>query len=105
MPGLGPGIHDKNADSRTAKSWMWGGGRGVNDSKAVTVCAELRGQSRSELHFEAIEAADMAVDGIDDSAVVDEHVVDLAGAGRRARHLRHEIGDLLRLVRVRQVVG
>ena len=47
----------------------------------------------------------MAVDGIDDLAVVDERVVDLAGAGRGVRHLRHKIGHLLRLVRVGDVEG
>ena len=47
----------------------------------------------------------MAVDAEHDAAIVDEHVVDLAGAGRRVRDLRREIRDFLRLVRVRQVEG
>src|SRR5580704_15584595 len=59
----------------------------------------------SEIHFHRVEPAGVAVDGIDDGAVVDEHVVDLAGAGRGVRHLRHEIGDFLRLVRVGDVEG
>src|SRR5207244_3786903 len=52
----------------------------------------------SEIHFQCIEAASMAVDGVDDGAVIDEDVVDLAGASRRIRHLRHEIGDFFRLI-------
>src|SRR5712691_524746 len=59
----------------------------------------------SEIHFEGVEAADVAVDAEHDAAVVDKDVVDLAGAGRRVRHLRDEVGDFLRLVGVRGVVG
>src|SRR5215469_5560294 len=60
----------------------------------------------SELHFERVEPADMAVDRIDDLALVDEHVVDLDGTARRPRRrLRDEIPDLLRLVGVGGVVG
>src|SRR5438309_9169056 len=50
-----------------------------------------------EIHFECVEAADMAVDTEHDTAIVDEHVVDLARTGRRVRHLRREIRDFLRL--------
>src|SRR5579863_8244615 len=60
---------------------------------------------RSEVHFERVEATDMAVDGEDDATIVDEYVVDLAGAGRCALDLRAEMPDLFRLVRVRQIVG
>jgi len=42
----------------------------------------------SEIHFQGVEAADMAVDAEHDAAVVDEDVVDLAGAGRRVWPLR-----------------
>src|ERR1700758_2328512 len=44
----------------------------------------------SELHFERVEPADVAVDGIDDLALVDEHVVDL---DRTARRPRRGLGD------------
>src|SRR5271169_291689 len=53
----------------------------------------------SEIHFERVEAADMAVDGIDDLALVDEHVVDLDRSARRARRrFGDEIADLGRLI-------
>src|SRR5262249_24021088 len=39
----------------------------------------------SELHFERIEPADMAIDGVDDLPLIDEHVVDLDRAARRPR--------------------
>ncbi len=53
----------------------------------------------SEIHFERVEAADMAVDRVDDLALVDEHVVDLDRPARRARRrLRNEIADLGRLI-------
>src|SRR5262249_45264637 len=56
----------------------------------------------SELHFERVEPADMAVDGVDDLALVDEHVVDLDRTARRpGRRLGHEIPDLGRLEGVR----
>src|SRR6266849_5956786 len=42
----------------------------------------------------------MAVDGEDDAAVVDEHVVDLRRWGRR-----DEVRDLARFVRISYVVG
>src|SRR6516164_6958919 len=60
----------------------------------------------SELHFERVEPTDMAVDRIDHLALVDEHVVDLDRPARRSRRrLGDEIPDLLRLIRVRGVVG
>src|SRR5271166_4449272 len=60
----------------------------------------------SELHFERVEPADMAVDRIDDLALVDEHIVDLDRAARRPRRrLGDEIPDFGRLVGVRGVVG
>src|SRR5271166_5796934 len=60
----------------------------------------------SELHFERVEPADMAVDRIDDLALVDEYVVDLDGTTRRPRRrLGDEVPDLLRLVGVGGVVG
>ncbi len=48
----------------------------------------------------------MAVDRVDHLALVDEHVVELDGAGRRpGRGRRHEDADGFRLVRVGDVVG
>src|SRR6266508_3086030 len=61
---------------------------------------------RSKIHLQDVEAADVAVDGVDDLALVDEHVVELDGAGRRhRRRRRHENADLLRLVGIGDVVG
>src|SRR5215470_4161014 len=60
----------------------------------------------SEVHFKRVEPSDMAVDGIDDGAFVDEHIVYLDRPGWRALGRgRDEIADLLRLVGVRRVVG
>ena len=43
----------------------------------------------SKIHLEDVEAADVAVDGVDDLALVHEHVVELDGAGGRlVRHAR-----------------
>src|SRR6266478_9861917 len=39
---------------------------------------------RSEVHLKRVEPSDMAVDGINDGALVDEHVVYLDRPGRRA---------------------
>src|ERR1051325_9794676 len=59
-----------------------------------------------EIHLQAVQPADVAVDRVDDLALVDEHVVELDGAGWRAgRCRRHEGADLLRLVRVGDVEG
>src|SRR2546428_11857213 len=45
----------------------------------------------SKVHLQNVEAADVAVDGVDDLALVDEHVVELDGAGgRHRRRPRHE---------------
>src|SRR6266446_3557102 len=60
----------------------------------------------SEVHFKRVEPSDMAVDGINDGALVDEHIVYLDRPGRRALgRCRDEIADLLRLVGVRGVIG
>src|SRR5271155_4902230 len=49
----------------------------------------------SEIHFERVEAADMAIHRVDDLALVDKHVVDLDRPARRARwRFRDEIADL-----------
>src|SRR3984893_5002609 len=37
----------------------------------------------SKIHLQDVEAADVAIDGVDDLALVHEHVVELDGAGRR----------------------
>src|SRR5450759_4804970 len=61
--------------------------------------------SALEIHFKRVEAPGKTVDGIDDTAIIDKNVVELDRA--RARHLRcarHEVRDLLRLVRIGQVV-
>src|SRR6266481_7024517 len=61
---------------------------------------------RSEVHLKRVEPSDMAVDGINDGALVDEHVVDLDRPGRRALGgCRDEIADLFWLVGVGRVVG
>src|ERR1700757_1040952 len=55
----------------------------------------------SEIHFQGVEAGEMAVDRIDDLPLVNERVVDLDRTARRARRrLRDEVPDLLRLVGV-----
>src|SRR5688572_1027135 len=72
-------------------------GSRVSDS----VCARTLG-----IHFQDVQAARKPVDAVDDPFLVDPHVVDLDRAG--GRHLRragNEIGDLLRLVRIRRVVS
>ena len=49
----------------------------------------------SEIHLQDVQPADVAVDGVDDLALVDEHVVDLDRAGgRHRRRRRHEHADL-----------
>src|ERR1700737_1031560 len=63
-------------------------------------------EPRSEVHLKRVEPSDMAVDGINDGALVDEHIVYLDRPGRRALgRCRDEIADLLRLVGVRRVGG
>src|SRR5271167_3113042 len=53
----------------------------------------------SKIHFERVEAADMAVHRIDDLALVYEHVVDLDRTARRPRRrLGDKIADLGRLI-------
>src|SRR6266508_5788949 len=65
-----------------------------------------RSAAFSQAHYEEVVAAGMAVDGEDDAAVVDEHVVDLRRSGRRAGWgRRHEVRDLARFVRIPYVVG
>src|SRR6202022_4482546 len=60
----------------------------------------------SEVHFKCVEPSDMTVDGINDGALVDEHVVYLDRPGRRVLgRCGDEIADLLRLVGVRRVGG
>src|SRR5437660_3315188 len=60
----------------------------------------------SKIHLQNIEPADVTIDGVDDAALVDEHVVHLNCAGRRTgRPWRHENTDLFRLVRIGNVVG
>ena len=55
----------------------------------------------SEIHFEGVEPAGMAVYGINDLAFIDEHVVDLNRPARRPRRrLGDEIADFRRLIRV-----
>jgi hypothetical protein len=57
--------------------------------------------ARSEIHFQNVEAADVAIDGVDDGAFVDEHVIYLDDAGRSARrdHQRLDcrLSSLLRI--------
>src|ERR1700738_3505235 len=61
---------------------------------------------RSKVHLKRVEPSDMTVDGINDGALVDEHVVDLDRPGRRALGwCGDEIGDLFRVVGIRRVVG
>src|SRR6516164_8131573 len=65
----------------------------------------LRGLG-SKIHFQNVEPADVAVDGVDDLALVDEYVVELNGTGRRhGRRRRDEHPHFLRLVRIGNVVG
>src|SRR5271167_4645409 len=60
----------------------------------------------SEVHLKRVEPSDMAVDGIDDGALVDEDVVNLDRPGRSALGgCRDKIADLLRLIGVRRVIG
>src|SRR6267142_531103 len=67
---------------------------------------EVNARGGLNLELKRVESADQAIDRIDDAALVDEHVVDLHGAGSRsARRLRHVVGDLLGPERVRDVVG
>src|SRR5437762_4351516 len=62
--------------------------------------------SPSEVHFKRVETSDMTVDGINDGALVNEHVVYLDRPGRRALgRRRNEIADFLRLVRVGGVIS
>src|SRR5579884_2349633 len=63
------------------------------------------GGHASEVALEEVEAAGEAVDGVDDPFLVDEHVVDLGGAGRRAGgRWRHEVRHLPRMEGVANVV-
>src|SRR4051794_36135552 len=39
-----------------------------------------------KIHLQAVQPPDVAIDAVHDLALVDEHVVDLGGAGRRAGH-------------------
>src|SRR5262249_4426440 len=62
--------------------------------------------SGSKIHLQDIEPADVTIDCVDDGALIDEHVIDLDRAGRRAgRRGRHESADLLRLIGVGDIVG
>src|SRR5947209_20596633 len=62
--------------------------------------------SAIEIHFQDIEPAGVPIDGVDDTAFVDEHVVELDGAvGRGRRRGRHEDADLQGAGGVRNVVG
>src|SRR5579863_5968369 len=62
--------------------------------------------SKSEIHFEDVEPADVAIDRVDDLPLVDEDVVHLDGAGWRAGgRRRHEDADFLGLIRIGNVVG
>ena len=61
---------------------------------------------KSEIHFQRVETAGETVAAEQNAAIVDPHVVDLRRALRRHRRgARHEIADLLRLIRVGQIVG
>src|ERR1700719_310682 len=63
-------------------------------------------ERRSEIHLEDVEPACEAVDGVDDRALIYEHVVELdrfAGGARRGRG--DEGRDLPRLVGIGDVVG
>src|SRR5262249_56174110 len=60
----------------------------------------------SKIHLQDVKAADVAIDRIDDLALVDEDVVELDGAGRRhRRRWWHEYPDLLRLIWIGNVIG
>jgi hypothetical protein len=60
----------------------------------------------SKFHFQDVEPAHVTIHGVDDLALVHEHVVELNGAGRRqGRRRRNEDSDFLRLVRIGDVVG
>ena len=62
--------------------------------------------ARSKIHFQNVEPADVAIDSIDDGALVDEDVIHLDDAGRSAgRRRRHEDADFLWLIRIGNVVG
>src|SRR5262245_64227912 len=80
----------------------------INMRQLRWVCASLEPTYVSAVkpHLQNVKAAGVAVDGVDHLALVDEHVVELDGAGRRAaRRRRHEHGDLLGAIRVGDVVG
>src|SRR6266851_3847332 len=60
----------------------------------------------SEIHLKRVEPSDMAIHGVDNGTLVDEHVVYLDRPGRRALgSCRDKIADFLRLVGVGGVVG
>src|SRR5262249_41796945 len=60
----------------------------------------------SKIHLQDVKTADVAIDRIDDLALVDEDVVELDGAGRRHRwRWWHEHPDLLRLIWIGNVIG
>src|SRR6266576_3693696 len=59
----------------------------------------------SKRHLENVEAPDKTIDGVDDAPVVDIDIVQLNRAGTRQHGCTwHEVGNLLRLVRVADVV-
>src|SRR5487761_957119 len=63
-------------------------------NSAASLPANGDGGIRSEVHFEGVEPSGVAVDGIDDAALVDQDVVDLDRPGRRPLgRRRDEIGD------------
>src|SRR6516164_2335615 len=67
---------------------------------------EHREDLGSKIHLQNVEPADVTIDGVDDAALVDEHIVHLDRSGRRAGwRRRHENADLLRLVRIGNVVS
>src|SRR3984893_12243516 len=60
----------------------------------------------SKIHLQNVEAADVAIDGVDDLALVHEHVVELHGGGRRhGRGRGHAHTDLPGLVGIGNVIG
>src|SRR3954471_5867221 len=79
---------------RTAARCAAPGTRGY--SEVVSPCGVQPRQEASKIHLQDVEAADVAVDGVDDLALVDEHVVELDGAGgRHRRRPRHGNAALL----------